>query len=217
MFIVVLICTILWSSHEFPLSFLNTELKHRQHKQHHITQNVYSSWPTSKMKYSTIVLSRLERNMLHIVIEGSNTEQYRPSRIRFKGSKNPNTSQCYVIPTLTALFSSMARLMVISVGPPRRTVFWRLYIRVFLNFNPRKLVFWWILVHLLPYLSETFDLVLLQKWVRGLLKPSVCLKRDDSVMSLGLNPLLTGKLNGIQSSDSLAPSTPAEAFRVFYG
>lgn len=50
----------------------------------------------------------------------------------------------------------------------------------------------------------------------GLLKPSACLEMEDSLMVVGLNPLLTGKLNGSQWSVSLALSTPAEAFRVFY-
>jgi ATP-dependent Clp protease adapter protein ClpS len=56
--------------------------------------------------------------MLHILIEDYNTEQKRPSRIRSQDSKDPNTSQCYIIHILTVLFSRMTRCLAISIGPP---------------------------------------------------------------------------------------------------
>jgi len=64
MFIVVFICTILWSSHEFPFSFLNTGLKQWQYKQH----QYHSEY--------LLVLTHEQHEILH-----NNTESSREERV----------------------------------------------------------------------------------------------------------------------------------------
>lgn len=69
--------TVLWFSIE-SFFFLNTELKQWPHKQfqHYITQNVYSSWPTSKMKYCVKILRRLGWIILHFINWRKNNKQW---------------------------------------------------------------------------------------------------------------------------------------------
>jgi len=80
MFIVVFICTILWSSSEFPFSFSNAWLKQRQYKQH----QYHSECLLVLTHEQNEILHNNEwsrGNMLHILIEGNNTEKYRLSNI----------------------------------------------------------------------------------------------------------------------------------------